>query len=104
MGITIVGLGPGDSRLITREAWDCLIKAETLYLRTARHPAAEDLREHNSFESFDSIYDQSDQFETVYATIVETLMTLAAEQEIVYAVPGTSLRGGVNRIASSRRV
>lgn len=88
MGITIVGLGPGDSRLMTREAWDCLIEAETLFLRTARHPAADDLREHNSFKSFDSIYDQSDRFDTVYTTIVETLITLAADQEIVYAVPG----------------
>ena len=41
--ITVVGLGPGDGRLLTREAWQLLATAETLYLRTRRHPVANEL-------------------------------------------------------------
>ena len=36
--ITIVGLGPGDPRLLTREAWEILTQASEVFLRTERHP------------------------------------------------------------------
>ena len=35
MSITIIGLGPGDPRHLTREAWEVLEGAEELWLRTA---------------------------------------------------------------------
>ena len=38
MSITIVGLGPGDPGLITRQAWQIISEANVLHLRTARHP------------------------------------------------------------------
>ena len=45
MGIVVVGLGPGNGRLLTREAWDILSTAPRVYLRTARHPTVADLPE-----------------------------------------------------------
>ena len=41
--ITIIGLGPGDAGLITRQAWHLLSAADTVYLRTGRHPAGTQL-------------------------------------------------------------
>jgi siroheme synthase len=38
MSITIVGLGPGDPRHLTREAWGVLLESREVWLRTARHP------------------------------------------------------------------
>ncbi|GAG15303.1 unnamed protein product, partial [marine sediment metagenome] len=32
--ITIIGLGPGDPELLTREAWKVLAESEEIYLRT----------------------------------------------------------------------
>src|SRR6266511_172600 len=36
--ITILGLGPGEAGLLTRQAWELLQAARVLYLRTAIHP------------------------------------------------------------------
>lgn len=38
MGIVIVGLGPGDPKHLTREAWQVLSEAREVWLRTAHHP------------------------------------------------------------------
>ena len=37
--ITIVGLGPGDPGLLTRQAWQLINTAPEIYLRTRHHPA-----------------------------------------------------------------
>lgn len=88
MGISVVGLGPGNGRLLTREAWDVLTSTEVVYFRTKRHPAVDDLPDSIIRESFDYLYDSADTFEEVYSQIVQTLLTLGAEADIVYAVPG----------------
>ena len=41
--------------------------------------------------SFDSVYEEKDQFEEVYETIVERLFDSARKQDILYAVPGHPL-------------
>lgn len=86
--ITIVGLGPGDARLLTREAWEVLVSAESLHLRTARHPAVADLPPGVVQHSFDHLYDSADAFQQVYAAIVATLLAEAQQRDVVYAVPG----------------
>ncbi len=86
--ITVVGLGPGNGRFLTRAAWDILSQAGEVYLRTARHPAVADLPEHVTRQSFDHIYDTADSFETVYETIVAKLLALTQQGDVVYAVPG----------------
>ncbi|WP_420641967.1 nucleoside triphosphate pyrophosphohydrolase [Candidatus Leptofilum sp.] len=88
MGITVVGLGPGNGRFLTRAAWDVLSQAKELYLRTGRHPAVADLPPSVTCHTFDHIYDRADSFETVYETIVAELLKLAKQAEVIYAVPG----------------
>ncbi len=88
MGITIVGLGPGSGHFLTREAWDVLTAAGTVYLRTSRHPAVEDLPPSIVQRSFDHIYDTAEQFSDVYDQIVSQLLQLGQSGDIVYAVPG----------------
>jgi tetrapyrrole methylase family protein/MazG family protein len=88
MGITIVGLGPGNGRFLTRIAWDVLSQAEVVYLRTERHPAVADLPASVMRRSFDHIYDTADSFESVYETIVAQLLELAQREPVIYAVPG----------------
>ncbi len=98
MGITIVGLGPGDGRYLTREAWSVLIGTEIIYLRTERHPAVADLPDGTVKISFDQAYESADSFEEVYEEIVKHILALALEyekqgKELVYAVPGHPLVG-----------
>ena len=89
--ITIVGLGPGDPRLLTREAWEILTQASEVYLRTARHPTVDALRDVPGLRlvSFDEVYEQTDAFADVYQTISARILDLATRpQGVVYAVPG----------------
>lgn len=88
MSITIVGLGPGDGRYVTREAWDVLSRSATVYVRTAEHPAVADLPADVAIESFDSLYEASNEFATVYETIIATIVDLGRTSSVVYAVPG----------------
>lgn len=88
MGITIVGLGPGNGRTLTLEAWQTLSAAEMVYVRTIRHPAVADLPAEVQVESFDAVYDTAVSFDAVYEQIVATLLTHGRDQDIVYAVPG----------------
>ncbi|MBK8985174.1 MAG: nucleoside triphosphate pyrophosphohydrolase [Chloroflexi bacterium] len=88
MGITVVGLGPGDGRFLTREAWQVLAEADTVYLRTKRHPAVADLPASVTLVSFDGIYETAVNFEAVYSQIVAELLRLAGAGPVVYAVPG----------------
>jgi tetrapyrrole methylase family protein/MazG family protein len=88
-GITIVGLGPGDVGLITREAWDVLINAPEIYLRTAEHPAAAQLPEGVPVTTFDSLYEEMNDFVKVYVGIVDSILEKAGREEgVIYAVPG----------------
>ena len=41
--IIVIGLGPGNGRFLTRSAWDILSHAETVYLRTEKHPTIAEL-------------------------------------------------------------
>lgn len=87
--ITIVGLGPGDSSLMTRQAWEALSRAPVVYLRTSRHPAVADLPAEVELRSFDEVYEQADDFAQVYSRIAEEVLRLGREPGgVVYAVPG----------------
>ncbi|MBM7606562.1 tetrapyrrole methylase family protein/MazG family protein [Metabacillus crassostreae] len=89
--ITIVGLGAGDLNQLPFGVYQLLTKAEALYLRTKEHPVIEELTNELTFESFDSIYEQNDDFDSVYTTIVNVLLEKAENEDIVYAVPGHPL-------------
>jgi len=92
--ITIVGLGPGDPRHLTREAWGVLETASEVWLRTERHPAVAGLPPRLKLHSFDSLYEEAEDFLQVYATIASQVLQLGARPEgVIYAVPGHPLVG-----------
>ena len=92
--ITIVGLGPGSERDLSLRAWDKLRDAETVYLRTARHPCVDALSASCNCVSFDEVYDCCQGFDEVYAEIAARVLRIARDAgETVYAVPGDPLVG-----------
>jgi len=102
MTITVVGLGPGDAGLITRQAWHLLSAADTVYLRTRRHPAVEGLPAHLRLHSFDDIYDTAGDFAAVYRRIADEVLRLGAAGDVVYAVPGHPYVGEATVAAIAR--
>ncbi|WP_226530434.1 nucleoside triphosphate pyrophosphohydrolase [Metabacillus niabensis] len=89
--ITILGLGAGDLNQLPYGVYRLLTQSEHLFLRTKEHPVISELGDQLHFESFDSIYEQHDDFDHVYTTIVEMLLKKANEMNIIYAVPGHPL-------------
>ncbi|MBC8332223.1 MAG: nucleoside triphosphate pyrophosphohydrolase [Anaerolineae bacterium] len=88
-GITILGLGPANADLITRQAWQVLEMADEIYLRTEQHPAVISFPTSLRVKSFDDLYQQYDSFEQVYQQIVEQIIALGQRPEgVIYAVPG----------------
>jgi len=93
-GITVVGLGPGDPRHLTREAWGILSTADEIWLRTNQHPTIQDLPERIVLHSFDYLYQQADEFPLVYESITDEVLALGRRPEgVIYAVPGHPLVG-----------
>lgn len=88
-GIVLVGLGPGDASLLTRQAWEHLHNVDEIYLRTAQHPAVAGFPAGLKTHSFDELYEKGETFDWVYETIVERVLELAGRpQGVTYAVPG----------------
>ena len=88
-GITLLGLGPGATGLVTREAWEWLGSIRTLTLRTVHHPTVSSLPKHLSIKSFDDLYEAEASFDGVYERIVETVVEMGKEPGgVTYAVPG----------------
>jgi len=88
-GITLLGLGPGDASLLTREAWEVLSQALEVYLRTRQHPTVAGFPPNLKVHSFDHLYQDGESFEAVYTEIVERVIALGRRPEgVVYAVPG----------------
>jgi tetrapyrrole methylase family protein/MazG family protein len=100
MTITILGLGPGKWTDLTLEAHTVLSQAvkdgQPVYFRTLTHPTIEPLK--NALPglrlaSFDHVYNESQNWETLYQRIAEEVCNLAAQQPVIYAVPGHPLVG-----------
>ena len=92
--ITIVGLGPGDPDLLTREAWRVLSTAGEIWLRTRRHPTVAGLPDGPVYHSFDHLYQEHETFAEVYAAIADRVIELGRRGSgVVYAVPGHPLVG-----------
>jgi tetrapyrrole methylase family protein/MazG family protein len=88
-GITLLGLGPGDPALLTRQAWQLLETLPEIYLRTRQHPTVQGFPPTLQVHSFDDVYEQEGSFEHVYAHIVARVLELGQRpQGVVYAVPG----------------
>jgi tetrapyrrole methylase family protein / MazG family protein len=91
MTLTIIGLGPGDVDDLTRRAWRVLETAQTVYLRTEKHPCVPHLPQGPTYRSFDEVYESREKFEEVYAAIVQLVIDAAKAGDVVYAVPGDPL-------------
>lgn len=86
--VTVVGLGPGDERYLTRGAERLLRDAPVARLRTARHPAADEFPD---IPTYDEWYESATSFDDLYLRVVDDLARLAAASPVVYAVPGSPL-------------
>lgn len=92
--ITIVGLGPGDPDLLSREAWRVLSTAGEVWLRTRRHPVVPGLPDGPVYRSFDHLYEAHETFADVYTAIADRVIELGRRDGgVVYAVPGHPLVG-----------
>ena len=86
--LTIVGLGPAGPELITPETRALLDGPAPVWLRTARHPAADVV----DAPSFDDVYEHGERFADVYTEIAERLVAeVERHGDVVYAVPGSPL-------------
>jgi len=89
--VVVVGLGPAGVDLLLPAARAALTRVSIRYVRTARHPAVEELaREGIELQPLDLLYDSGDDLDTVYAAIAARVVEEAhAHGEILYAVPGS---------------
>lgn len=85
--MVVVGLGPGDVSLVNAGTRDAIASIDRRFLRTNRHPSAAVV---GDAESFDDVYETSDDLDAVYRTIVERLVEAAiGGGTVLYAVPGS---------------
>lgn len=88
-GITILGVGPGETEYLTQEAWNVLQDCTELIVRTRRHPFIQSLSIHLQVNSFDNLFDEGASMDGIFTEIVESVLKLGKRQQgIVYAVPG----------------
>jgi tetrapyrrole methylase family protein/MazG family protein len=102
--IVILGLGPGRWEDVTLEARAVLEQAaaggQAVYFRTLRHPTVDAIRARYpglEARSFDSLYEQSETWESLYAEMARQVCAAAAGGQnggqVIYAVPGHPLVG-----------
>jgi len=88
-GVTLLGLGPGDPGLLTRQAWELLQGISEIYLRTSHHPAVAGLPARMQVHSFDDLYETGEAIESALTQIVERVLELGRRPGgVVYAMPG----------------
>lgn len=104
--LTVVGLGPAGPELLTGEARAALVGASTIYVRTARHRAAEAALERGAI-ALDRHYESAPDFAAAYRGIVDEVTEAALRApNVVYAVPGSPsvLETTVEMLMGERRV
>jgi tetrapyrrole methylase family protein / MazG family protein len=88
--VVVVGLGPAGADLLLPVARAAIDRIPTRFVRTARHPAVDDLvGEGVTFHAFDHVYDGAVSIDDVYPAIADALAEAATiDGEVVFAVPG----------------
>lgn len=91
--IRVIGLGPGSINDLTVEAYRNINNENINYLRTEHHPSVEYFKDENiAYNSFDYLYEEEENFEDIYHTIVEELISSAKENKLInYFVPGNPM-------------
>ncbi|MCA0972709.1 nucleoside triphosphate pyrophosphohydrolase [Halobacillus litoralis] len=86
--IQVLGLGAGDLEQLPLGVYRRILQYEgTVYARTLDHPVIAALQEEGvTFESFDAVYEQNDQFTGVYEEITKRLINETGD--VLYVVPG----------------
>jgi tetrapyrrole methylase family protein/MazG family protein len=88
--VFVVGLGPAGADLLLPAARTALARTPRRFVRTARHPAVEDLTRHGlDFRSFDDVYEREPDLESVYRAIASAVVEEARRGDVVFAVPGS---------------
>ncbi len=84
-GVTLLGLGPGDPGLLTRQAWEWLERLSEVTLRTAQHPAVAAFPQHLKIELLEALAEREDGVAEMAARILELARRPGG---VTYAVPG----------------
>ena len=101
--ITVVSLSSGDPDLLNRLTLNALKTACPLILRTDHHPISAWLRQQKiAYRSFDSLYDQTEDFDTLHRVMAESLWQEAGDSGLVYGVPDPLSDGSVRQLFSCR--
>ncbi len=91
--VVVVGLGPAGADLLLPAARAALERSATRFVRTARHPAVEELaRQGIELTSLDAEYDAATEIDEAYRAIVRRVVeaadAAADHGPVAYAVPG----------------
>ncbi len=85
--ITVVPISTGDQSLLTVNAQQRLLDAQTLVLRTDKHPLSKWLQQQGcTYTTLDHLYECADDFDTFNTNAAKTLIGLARENDVLYAV------------------
>jgi len=103
-GITLLGLGPGDPRQLTREAWELIQTISEVVVRTRSQVIEQVFPAGVEVVAYDSLFAGEDPAETS-AKIIDHIIQLGKRpQGVVYAIPGDPLEADSIGIQIARRV
>ncbi len=97
--LSVVGLGPGDWSQLTLGAYERLMAAGVIYVRTV-HPTVAALRDRlnsgQELRSFDHLYERAVNFEQLYEEIADAVVAAARAEDRLVGLrsrPGHPLMG-----------
>ncbi len=97
--ITIATVSTGNVSLLTAQTIEALRAAQTRVLRTGRHALAAWLTQNAlPFETLDSLYEQSEDFDAFNASAAKRLLALAQAGDVLYAVPDAAMDATVTEL------
>ncbi len=103
-GITLIGLGPGDPGLLTRQAWEFLQAGGEILARTRHHPVLENLPPGVLLRSLDDLLAQEPFSAGVITRMADVVLEFARRPEgVCYAVPGHPGLGEASAAEITRR-
>lgn len=93
--IRIIGMGPGPKELIAPMAIKAASECDVLFIRTMRHPAAEEFTGlGKEYRSFDAEYDRAKSFEDAYSLMAYALVkAVQYGADAGFVVPGSPAAG-----------